>query len=210
MVVKAWQQKQEAGWLDLTTTQSAKKQEMGRGYRDSYHTPNDEFYPERLLLLKVSQAIKRKSPRRDTCSNTSSYLVGFTINQLHSDPNNYRLMVIHEEYAFSHFSDPHSLQWSIHCSNVQSLFRQWYLVISENKLHLSNIHGKEYHSYTKKQKWRQWGTIGSSIDWTTAGQTSNPVALFQMHGASGWKGLDGPITATSHTSLSLVTFTLNM
>ena len=112
---------------------------MGRGYRDSYHTPNDEFYPERLLLLKVSQAIKRKSPRRDTCSNTSSYLVGFTINQLHSDPNNYRLMVIHEEYAFSHFSDPHSLQWSIHCSNVQSLFRQRYLVISENKLHLSNI-----------------------------------------------------------------------
>lgn len=49
-------------------------------------------------------------------------------------------------------------------------------------------------------------------DWTEArnpaGQTTNPVALPQTHGASVSKRLDGPIPATSHTSLSLVSSTL--
>lgn len=44
-------------------------------------------------------------------------------------------------------------------------------------------------------------------DWTKArnpaGQTSNPAALSQTQGAPVSKGLDGPIPATSHTSLSL-------
>lgn len=44
-------------------------------------------------------------------------------------------------------------------------------------------------------------------DWTKArnpaGQTPNPASLSQIQGASDSKGLEGPIPATSHTSLSL-------
>ena len=40
-----------------------------------------------------------------------------------------------------------------------------------------------------------------------AGQTPHHVTLSQTQGASVSKGLDGPIPATSHTSLGLITCT---
>lgn len=50
---------------------------MGRGYRQAYLIPSEEFHQERLLLQKVSQSTTRKLPRRDKCSNTSSHLEAF-------------------------------------------------------------------------------------------------------------------------------------
>lgn len=78
MVVKSWQHKKEASWLVSTTTPFRnKEQEMGWDYRHSNPIPNEEFHPERFLLLKIPHTPQRKPPRRDTCSTASSYLGAF-------------------------------------------------------------------------------------------------------------------------------------
>lgn len=65
-----------------------------------------------------------------------------------------------------------------------------------------------------------WNTFSNSVernkyvvreDWTNTrnptGQTPNPEVLSQAHEASVSKGLDDAFTATSHTSIGLVTST---
>lgn len=100
-------------------------------------------------------------------------------SQQESDPGHHRLRVIHEENAFSHINDPHSLQQPLHCSNVQSLLIlktiSWlcHLVKSQNKLNFSKIQWHRIPIPIPKK--RNWNIVRE--DWTKAGLKPSRAAF---------------------------------
>lgn len=108
---------QEGSWLSSFNHSTVEAQNRNWVQAIDTQIPSSmRNYTQKGFYYKGSISTPKKTIKDRHMFKYIIFSESFSFSQLDSDPG--RLMVIHEENAFSHFNDPHGLQQPLHCPNV--------------------------------------------------------------------------------------------